>query len=416
MLIRNRNFGLLWGGESISLLGSEVSTIALPSLAVLAFGAGTLSVGSLVALQWIPFVLLAPIMGVFTDRWRRLPLMMIANVARVIILGSLPLAAVLGHLTITQVYIVALLKGIFDVVFQLAYQAYMLQILAREDLAEGNAATQMSRSIAQVAGRSIGGGLVGLVGAAKAIGIDAASYLVAAITLGLIKHKEPAPKPADRGLAATLRELKAGAVITFGNRLLRSLALMATFGNMAVSLTLTMIIVYAYKNLGLSASQLGLALGIGSVAVIAGALLSRKINAKLGMGRTVVLTHSLLAVAFLLLPLATLGNKTFAFVIIAISQGLSAATTPVANVGGMTMIQMATPPEAMGRVAGVSLPFVWGANAVGPILGGAVAVWIGTQNVFFLSAALALLAVVVIYIGGVHLIRNEVPEEYRAKV
>ncbi|MFC9436149.1 MFS transporter [Nocardia sp. NPDC057030] len=416
MLIRNRNFGLLWGGESISLLGSEVSTIALPSLAVLAFGAGTLSVGTLVALQWIPFVLLAPIMGVFTDRWRRLPLMMIANVARVIILGSLPLAAVLGHLTITQVYIVALLKGIFDVVFQLAYQAYMLQILAREDLAEGNAATQMSRSIAQVAGRSIGGGLVGLVGAAKAIGIDAASYAIAAITLGLIKHKEPAPKPAERGLGATLRELKAGAVITFGNRLLRSLALMATFGNMAVSLTLTMIIVYAYKNLGLSASQLGLALGIGSVAVIAGALLSRKINAKLGMGRTVVLTHSLLAVAFLLLPLATLGNKTFAFVIIAISQGLSAATTPVANVGGMTMIQMATPPEAMGRVAGVSLPFVWGANAVGPILGGAVAVWIGTQNVFFLSAALALLAVAVIYIGGVHLIRNEVPEEYRAKV
>ncbi|MRT44352.1 MFS transporter, partial [Xylella fastidiosa subsp. multiplex] len=75
-----------------------------------------------------------PLMGVFTDRLRRKPLMQVANVARFVILGSLPLAAALDHLTVAHLYAAALLKGVFDVVFQLAYQAYLPQLLAREDL------------------------------------------------------------------------------------------------------------------------------------------------------------------------------------------------------------------------------------------------------------------------------------------
>lgn len=416
VLFRNRDFALLWGSESISLLGSEISVIALPSLAVLIFGAGPLGVGVLAALQWLPFVLLAPLMGVFTDRWSRRTMMQTANIARVIILGSLPLAALFGALTMTQLYIAALLKGIFDVVFQLAYQAYMPQVLGRDDLVDGNAKTEFSRSISQVVGRSIGGGLVSLIGAARAIAVDAVTYLIGAIGLAFIKHKEPPPKPSEAGLSSVMAELKGGVTLTFGNRLLRNLTLMATFGNVAFSLTLTMIVVYAYDDLGFSGAQLGLALGIGAAAAIVGAIFAQKVNERLGMGPALVLTHLLEVIAFLLLPAATLGGTAFAFTVIVVSQCLASVTIPISNVAIMTMIQKITPPEAMGRVGGVAVPFVWGANAVGPLLGGVVAAAIGTQSVFYAAAFLALVSVAWIYVGTVQRVHTEVPEEERLKV
>ncbi|MFS4092210.1 MFS transporter [Streptomyces sp. AF1A] len=413
ILFRNRNFALLWSGESISLLGSEVSVIALPSLAVLVFGEGALGVGALVALQWIPYVLLGPLMGVFTDRLRRKPLMQVANVARFVILGSLPLAAALNHLTVAHLYAAALLKGVFDVVFQLAYQAYLPQLLAREDLIDGNAKTQLSRSTALVLGRSFGGGLVSWLGAARAITADAVSYLVSSLALAFVRHQEPQPRPAQRGVAATVRDLKGGIALTFGNRLLRSLTLMATFGNMAVSLTLAMIIVFAYDDLGFSGGRIGLALGVGAVTTVVGAVLSRRINERLGMGRTLILTHALLGLAFVLLPVASSAGKGLAFVVIVVSQAISSFTTPVANVSIMTMIQKATPPQAMGRVGGVSLPLVWGANAVGPLLGSAVAALASVRLTFFFAAVLAWCAVVWILLGSVQRITDDVPEELR---
>ena len=416
VLARNRAFLLLWSGESISLLGSEISVVALPSLAVLVLGTGAVGVGALMALQWLPFVLLAPIMGVFTDRLRRRPLMQFANIARCLILGSLPLAAVLGHLTLAHLYVAALLKGVFDVVFQLAYQAYIPQVLDRADLVEGNVKTQLSKSIAMTVGRSAGGGLVSLIGAARAVAADAASYFIAAVLLLFIREKEPRPTPAERGLVATLRDIRDSVALTLGNRVLRSLTLTLTFGNMAVSSTLAMIIVYAYQDLHFSAGQLGLALSLGSAPVLLGAALSRRITARLGMGRTLVLTHALLGLAFALLPAATLGGKVFAFAVVAVSQGISSFTGPLTNVAAITLIQKATPIHAMGRVNGITLPFIWGANALGPVVGSAVAATTGNAVAFVLAAVLAWAAIWWIFRGTVQRLTDDVPERLRVSV
>lgn len=413
VLLRNRDFGLIWSGETVSLFGSEISVIALPSLAVLAFGEGALGVGLLAALQWVPFVILAPIFGVITDRLRRRPLMQVANIARILILGSLPLAWALGGLTIAQLYVAAVLKGIFDVVFQLAYQAYLTQLLPREDFVEGNAKTQLSRSLATVFGRSAGGTLVSLLGAARAISVDALSYLVSFVALTRIRAKEPAAKPSGRGLKATLADLRSGLGMTFGNRLMRYLTFMAMCGNLAVSMVLAMIIVFSYKDLGFSGTQVGLALGVGATPTLVGAFLSRRINERLGMGRTLILTHALLGVAFALIPLASVGNKGFAMVVIMVSQGIATFTTPVANVGIMSMIQKATPPQAMGRMGGVALPLVWGANAAGPLIGAGIASAVSNKAPFLAASVLALLAVVWVLVGNVYQIKDEVPEERR---
>ena len=413
VLVRNRDFLMLWSGESVSSLGSQIGVIVLPSLAVLYFGQGALGVGFLVALQWIPFMLLAPIVGVLTDRFRRKVLMQIANIARFVILFSLPVAVLTDQLTMTHLYVAALLKGVFDVVFQLSYQAFLPFLLDRDDLTDGNAKTQLSRSLALIMGRSVGGGLVSALGPVRAMAVNGLGYLVSSLALLFVRKPESVPEPPEGGLRTVLVELKGGVVLTFGNRLLRYLTLMATFGNMAVSLTLAMIIVFAYEDLGFNGAQVGLALGLGSAAVVIGALSSQWINERLGMGRTLIFTHLVLALAFALLPVALFGGTGFAFAVIIVSQCLSSFTTPIANVGIMTIIQKTTPPEAMGRVGGVALPFVWGSNAVGPLLGSALAVAFANWVAFVLAAVMALIAAVWVLVGALYRVVDEVPEESR---
>lgn len=417
MLFRNADFRWVWTGESISLIGSEISVIALPSLAVLAFGAGATGVSLLVALQWLPFVFLAPVIGVFTDRMRRRPLMQVSNLARALILGSLPIAWMLGGLTMAHVYVAALLKGVFDVTYQLAYQAYLPQLLAREDLMDGNAKTQLSRSMAIVFGRGVGGALVSLMGAARAVGLDAFSYLLSSLALTRVRITEPDLAPSKRTLSSSWADLKSGAGMTFGNRLLRSLTLMAMCGNLAVSMVLAMVIVYSYQDLGFNAGQVGLALGVGGAPVLVGAMLSRKINEKLGMGRTLVLTHALLVIAFLLIPVAgSTSNVSAALIIVMVAQGIASFESPIVNVGIMTLIQKVTPPQAMGRIGGVSLPFVWGANAGGPLLGAAIAATAGVAYSFFAAAVLAAFSILWIFAGSVQRFSHDVPDDMRLAV
>lgn len=416
LLARNRDFTLLWTGETISLFGSQITTIALPSVAVLLFGASAFSVSMLVALQWIPFIILAPLVGVFTDRMRRRPLMQVSNVARFVILGSIPILAAFDGLTMAWLFVAATLKGVFDVVFQVAYQAYLPQVVDREDLMDANAKTQISVSLSQVLGRSAAGGLISLLGSARTLAVDAVSYAASSIAIARIKTPEPEPQLEKRGVAGTLEDMKDGLKLTFGNRLLRSLTLMATCGNMAVSLVLTLVIVFAYQDLNFTAAQVGLALGLGGMTIMIGAVLSQKINAKLGMGKTLILTHALLGIAFVMIPLATAGGRGFAFAVIVVSQLIASFTVPIANVAIMSLIQKATPPQAMGRVGGVALPLVWGANAAGPLLGGVVAALVSIEATFYLAAVLAWLAVVFVIVGQVQRIHDEVPEDLRLVV
>ncbi|MBB2910386.1 putative MFS family arabinose efflux permease [Streptosporangium becharense] len=411
-VFRNRDFRLLWTGESISLFGSEITVIALPSLAVLVFGQDAVTVGVLVALQWLPWVLLGPLVGVLNDRMRRRRLMVFADVGRAVALGSLPLLALFDALTLAHLFVAATVKGVLDVIFQIAYQSHLPALLAREDLMDANAKTQMSRSLAMVFGRTVGGVLVGAVGAARAITIDAVTYLLSAVAILAVRKPEPVPEPEGRGVRAALADLRQGLSIMFGNRLLRSLTMMGSFGNLAVSMSLSMLIVYAYDDLGFSPSQLGIALGVGGVAFVVGATVSRAINQRVGMGKTLIFTHLVLGCAFLLLLTAEPGPAGFAVVIA--SQFLSSLTTPVANVGIMTMVQKATPVHLMGRAGGIALALVWGSNALGPLLGGIIASAVAIEFSFVLAAVFAWFAIFWVLVGSVHHIRDEVPAELQA--
>ena len=189
---------LLWGGQSISEIGSAVTVAALPLVAVGLLHATTFQVGLLSAAGTACFLLVALPTGLVVDRVAKRRLMIGCDVARMLILGSVVVAGALGALTMGQLYAVALLTGLATVFFDVAYQSYVPSLIEREQVHDGNGKLGATQAFAQVAGPGLGGALYGLV-TSGAMAADAVSYAVSTLSLALIRAREPARQEVGDG-------------------------------------------------------------------------------------------------------------------------------------------------------------------------------------------------------------------------
>ncbi|HKC26664.1 MAG TPA: MFS transporter, partial [Jatrophihabitans sp.] len=193
----HRDFMLLWAGQTVSEVGTAISVVVLPLIAIVYLHAGPFAVGALSAAEWVPWLLIGLPAGVWVDRSRRRPLMLGCDLLRAALLASIPLAAAMHALRMGQLFAVAFGVGLANVVFQVAYQAYPPVIVAKADLPEANAKLLGSGSAAQLVGPGVGGLLVQVVRAPYALIADAASYLVSFVSLLLIRAPETKPAPAE---------------------------------------------------------------------------------------------------------------------------------------------------------------------------------------------------------------------------
>src|SRR4051794_6117198 len=210
-LWHHRDFLKLWGGQAVSRLGSQVSLLALPLIAITVLKATTFEVGLLSAAEFAPFILVGLPAGVVVDRLAKRPLLIMADVGRLLALGSVPIAYELGALTIAQLYIVAFVSGVLTVFFDVAYQSYLPVLVTRAELVEGNAKLSVSDSAATVIGPSVAGALIDLAGAALAVIADAATFALSAVALVLVRTREPADDddrdaPARPGMRSEIAE------------------------------------------------------------------------------------------------------------------------------------------------------------------------------------------------------------------
>src|ERR1700674_4126968 len=168
-LWRDRDFLKLWGGQGISELGSQVSQVALPTVAILLLHATPFQVGLLAAFEFLAFPVLGLFAGVWVDRLRRRRIMIACDLGRMLALASVPVAFAFSVLTIPQLYVVGLITGVGTVFFDVAYQSYLPSLISRTDLVEGNTKLQVTGSVAQMAGPALAGLLIQLVGPAPAL-------------------------------------------------------------------------------------------------------------------------------------------------------------------------------------------------------------------------------------------------------
>jgi len=408
-LWRHPDFLKLWVGETISLLGSQVTLLAIPLTAAMTLKATPLQMGTLGTVQYIPWLLVGLFAGVWVDRMRRRPVMVITDLGRAALLGLIPLAAVAGILRMEHLYFVGFLVGILNVFFEVAYTAYLPVLVQRERLVEGNSKLQASASVAEIGGPGLAGGLVQLVTAPLAIAVDSISFLVSALSLTWIGTPEPRPTPNDDS-RNIMSEIRDGLRLVFANPILRAFALASVTTNFFVDVHLAVFVLYVTRELGISPVILGSIYAIGSIGGLLGSLFAERLVKRLGLGRVIIGAQILVTLAVLVIPIS--GRQFWiALPLIVTAEALWRFGAVVYVVNTVSLRQVITPDRYQGRVT-ASLRFVtWGIAPLGFLFGGVLGDFIGLHSTLLVAVVGPLLSVVWLVLSPVPRLREPpVPE------
>lgn len=390
------NFLRLWSGRTVSLLGSQVSLLALPLVAVTMLGATPFQMGLLTAAQSAPSLLIGPIAGAWIDRHRRRPVMLACDAGRGLLFMGIPAGALLGVLRITYLYPLAFLTGALSLGFGVAAESYLPSLVGRERLIEANSKLELSRSAAELAGPAVAGYLVQLLTAPLAIAADACSFLASALAIWRIEHdgETVASNLGTTHLAGhgLWREAYSALDWVMRHRLLRPLigasGTLAGFNGMLEAV----LILYLSRDLGLSASWLGITFSAGGAGFLLGITLAGA-AARRWEPRFVLLAGlALVGGSDLLIPLAHGGPKTVLPLLI-LAQFFFGLGLPIFNVNAVSLRQRETPDHLLGRVAAASRVLTNGLVPLGALLGGATGAWLSARLTLAIAASGELLAI-----------------------
>jgi MFS family permease len=380
-LWRHPDFLRLWGSQSVSQLGSQISVLAIPFAAVLVVDASAFQVALLGAAVMAPWLLFALPAGVWVDRLPRRPILVIADLGRAVALASIPLAYALDVLTMAQLYAVSFVSGTLTVFFDVAYQSYLPALVERTQLVDGNAKLEFSRSAASVAGPGLGGALVAALTAPYAVAADAVSFVGSAILLFRIRRPE---RPPERTSAASVRaELVEGLRYVFGDARWRSMMGYVASVNFFFAVAESVFIVYAVRRLELSAPVIGAIFAVTNIGAVFGAMLVGRVSRRLGVGRTLVVSGLLGGPPLLLIPLAP---ASFPIPFLVAGWFLVSLGIVIYNVTAISLIQALTPERMLGRMNASRRFVVWGTIPLGSVTSGALASTIGLRETIFVGA------------------------------
>jgi MFS family permease len=391
-LWRHPDFLKLWAGETVSLLGSQITLLALPLAAAIALKANPLQMGILGTVQYIPWLLIGLPAGAWVDRLRRRPVMVTADLGRAVLLGSIPFVAIAGALRMEYLYAVAFLVGVLNVFFDVAYAAFLPGLVSRDRLVEGNGKLSVSASMAEIAGPGLAGGLVQVLTAPLAIAGDALSFLVSAGCLAWIRTPESRSDPAGGG-RHLLTEIREGLRLVFSNPILRTFAAASVTTNFFIDVHLAVFVLFAVRHLGISPLTLGVVYTVGSLGGLLGSVLADRLAKSWGLGRIIVGGQILVTIAMLAIPLSG-SPGAIAVPIIAAAEAVWAFAAVVYVVNTVSLRQAITPDRLQGRAA-ASLRFVtWGVAPLGFLIGGILGGMIGLRETLLVAVCGPALSVV----------------------
>jgi len=404
-LWRHRNFLLLWSGQTVSEMGSAVTQLALPLTAVVVLHASTFQVGALTAAATLAFALIALPAGAIVDRRAKRWLMIWCDVARMLIIGSVPLAAAFGALTMGQLYAVAIAAGVFTVFFDVSYQSYLPVLIGTDDLVDGNGKLGASQSFAQVAGPGLGGGLVGLVGAAQAMSADAVSYAVSVASLLAIRAPEEPPHPDQR--QPLRKEIAEGLSFVLRHPILRKIVACTGTANLFFSMAVALMIIFMVRVLHVRPADTGLLIAAAGLGGVAGGVLSGRLSRRIGSARIIWFSVLVLGFPEFLAPLAEPGWRVVLF---PLGLAVSWFSGVVYNVAQVSYRQAICPPRLLGRMNAAVRWVVWGTLPLGGLLGGALGTAVGVRTTLWIAFAGSWLAGWWVFFSPLRKMRN-IPEE-----
>ena len=410
-LWRDGEFLKFWVGQTISDFGDQITLLALPLTAVITLQAGPIEMGVLGAVAAAPTALFSLFAGVWVDRLPRRRILIVADLGRASLLITIPVAFVLGLLSMAQLYVVGFAVGTLSVFFVVAYQAYLPGLVGRPRLVDANGKMNASGSLAQLAGPGVAGVLVQLFTAPMPVLVDALSFLASVTGLSLIRRAEPPVVPRPRDMRAEIRE---GLSALLHHPVLRTLVAVAGIFVLLLSAQTAIFILYLARDLGLDPAVLGLILGVGAVGALLGALLASDVARRLGIGPSFILgavlgTIGLTSRAILFeSPEATVAT-------IAAMQFVLFFGASLFNVNGPSLRQALTPSHLLGRVNASYRFLVWRTGPFGALLGGTLGAALGLRVALLLTGLATLAVFPILLLSSLPRIR-EVPSPEPAPV
>jgi predicted MFS family arabinose efflux permease len=388
-LWRHPDFLKLWVGQTISLFGSQVTSLALPLTAVLVLHATPAQMGFLAAAVYAPGLLVSLFAGVWVDRVRRRPLLIGADVGRALLLALIPVAALLHLIRIEQLYAVGFSVGVLTTLFTVAYQSFLPAVVSTDRLADANSKLTASASLAQIAGPALAGALVQLVTAPLAILVDALSFLASALFLARMRITDEGP--GRQGPRKDIwREMGDGLRLTFGQPLLGTFAVSAGTNNLFGTLFSAVLVLYVTRRLGIGPAVLGVIFASAGPGGLLGTLLAPRVARWVGSGPAILAAQLLLGLSVLLVPLAG-GPSVVVPALLGLSQFALGFALPILNVNLMSLVQATTPQRTLGRVSASIHVVTSGTMPLGALLGGALGSTAGLRITLLIGAAGTLL-------------------------
>jgi MFS family permease len=402
-LWRDRRFLRFWSGQTVSQFGDRITELAMPLIAATTLHASAAQVSWLTALIWTPN-LAALVLGAWVDqRPRKRRLMVAADLARALVLLSLPVAYAAGAVTMTQLYAVALLTGTAAVLFNTSYPSFFAHLVPRASYLDANGKLETSRSASYVAGPATAGVLVQALSAPVAVVADAASFLASAFLIGRIRGAEPQrPGPGP----PLLPRVRQGMAYIARHPVLRVTLCCATTVNFFTFVASTgLVVLFATRMLHLSPGAIGLAFATGATGSVLGAVLAPRLSRWWGVGPSIAAGAVLFPAPIAIAAVAG-GPLWLRFGPLALSEFVAGIGLMLFDIN-LNSLQTAVIDDGIrSRVSGAYSTVNYGVRPVGAIVGGVLATTIGLRPTLLLAAAGGALSVLWLVFAPVARIRT----------
>ena len=385
--LRLVEFRRFWIGQSVSMLGDQVTIIALPLTAVLVLDVTPAEMGYLTAAELLPNLIFSLHAGAWVDRrGSQRQTMIAADIGRGLLLGSVPIAYAFDVLTIQQLYVVGFFSGVCSVLFFVAYNTVFTNLVEREHYVEANSLTNGSRAATFVVGPSIAGLLVQAVSGPFTLAIDAVSFLVSALFLGTIHPRQPEPEEHQRG------SVMVGARFIAGDLMLRTMLLSVATINLFNFAFWAIYFLYVTHELHISAAAIGLVLGTAAVGTLLGSVITGPLTRRFGIGPVYTLGVILFPLPLVLVPLAG-GPRPLVFAMLVVSEFISGIGLMMLDINGGVIYQAAVPERLISRFFGAFLTVNYGVRPIGSLAGGLLGETLGLRPALWIASVGALVGV-----------------------
>jgi MFS family permease len=391
-LLREPSFRRFWFGQTISMFGDQVTGLALPVVAVVALGAEATQMGLLVAVGLLPHLVFSLPAGVWLDRVRhRRRLMIFMDLGRAVAIASIPVAFWFHWLSLPLLFVIFFVVGTLSVVFDIAWNTLFVAIAKREQYVEANSLLNVSRSLSSVGGPALGGVLIQVFSAPIALVADALSFVGSAFFLTRVQATE-APIEHDPGSIRS--QLSAGLTFLIRDPIIRPSVLSVATMNLFNYCFQGLFVLYVIRYLGVEPGVLGIALGVGAVGSVLGALVSARVGRRFGIGRAWVAGLIIFPGATILVPVAGPDLPMAAILaLLFVAEFVSGFGVMILDINGGSMLFARTPDRIRGRANGAFRFVNMGVRPIGAVIGGVLGGVFGVRETLLVVTVAQLLGV-----------------------